>query len=168
MGRSKASVERCRRRNDDSLNSHCKCRRSGRDGGVRKSWKSIVAFAGMRVYEVRGCGQIVGPNRSGLESANAELHRRAEEEGRRDGRGVRRFGHPRDPQAGIPEPPDDVPMAEPARRIAREGGVSMVLSSRESATSRHADAGPADGAASRSAPRRRQPSRYGALSRMTA
>ena len=48
------------------------------------------------------------------------------------------------------------------------GGVSMVLSTIELGTLRHADAGPADGAASRPGLRRHQPSRYGALSRMTA
>lgn len=48
------------------------------------------------------------------------------------------------------------------------GGVSIVLSSLEPAASRHAGAGPAGGAASKPGLPRRQPSRYGALSRMTA
>ena len=48
------------------------------------------------------------------------------------------------------------------------GGVSMVLSSLGLATSRHADAGPGDGAAEKSGVPRRQPSRYGVPSRMIA
>ena len=44
----------------------------------------------------------------------------------------------------------------------------MVLSSLESATSRHAGAGPGDGAAAKSGVPRRHPSRYGVLSRMIA
>lgn len=48
------------------------------------------------------------------------------------------------------------------------GGVSMVLSSLGLATSRHADAGPGDGAVEKSGVPRRQPSRYGVPSRMIA